>query len=70
MDRVYVESSNIMTIGYNPIEATLEIEFRKGELYQYYDVPQYKYDNLMQAESKGGYAARNIYKKYRCQRIG
>lgn len=70
MERIAVESSHIQLIGYEPAEAILEIEFKGGAVYQYYDVPQYEYDNLMSAESKGTYAHQNIYKKYRQQRIG
>jgi hypothetical protein len=70
MERLGVESSHIQEIGYEPTEAILEMEFKGGSVYQYYDVPQYEYDNLMSAESKGSYAHKNIYKNYRCQRIG
>ena len=70
MEKIYVASSNIRTIGYSPAEAILEIEFLKGEIYQYYDVPQFEFDNLMEAESKGKYANQNIYKVYKYVRIG
>ena len=70
MERVYVESSNVQSIMYDPDNAILEIEFKKnGLIYQYYEVPQYEYDELMSAESKGKYINTNI-KKYRYQRIG
>lgn len=69
MALVYVESSNIAQIGYDVDTAILEIEFRDGRAYEYYDVPQYEHDNLMASESKGKYAHKNIYKAYRQQRI-
>lgn len=69
MERTYVESSHIQSIGYDPDNAILEIEFKKnGAIYQYYDVPQYEYDELMNAESKGKYFNKNI-KSYQCQRV-
>lgn len=65
-----VTSSNIAAIGYNPDTAILTIEFKKGGTYEYYDVPSHEHDSLMGAESKGGYANQNIYKKYRQNKIG
>ena len=47
MERQYVSSSNIASIGYDPDNQVLEIEFLSGAVYQYYDVPQSVYDGLM-----------------------
>ena len=44
MERQYVSSSNIASIGYDPDNLVLEIEFLSGAVYQYYDVPQSVYD--------------------------
>ena len=70
MERESVNSSNIATIGYDSESAVLEITFKKGGVYEYYDVPQYEYDGLLSAESKGAYANANIYKSYRQNKIG
>lgn len=65
-----VNSSNIAAIGYDDQSATLTIQFIKdNSVYEYYDVPQYEYDALMAADSKGSYANKNIYKVYRQQKI-
>ena len=69
MEMNHVESSNILTVGYDDDEAKLEIEFNSGAAYEYYDVPRHVYDELMSAGSKGSYAAHNIYKNYHQQRI-
>ena len=53
MERQYVSSSNIASIGYDPDNLILEIEFLSGAVYQYYDVPQNIYDGLMAADSHG-----------------
>ena len=53
MERQYVSSSNIASIGYDPDNQVLEIEFLSGAVYQYYDVPQSVYDGLMAADSHG-----------------
>ena len=40
MQRDYVSSSNIVSVGYDPASETLEIEFQSGAVYQYYNVNQ------------------------------
>lgn len=55
MERIYVESSNIASIGYDQEMLILEVEFRNGTIYQYYDIPSYIFEGLMQADSKGKY---------------
>ena len=55
MERQYVSSSNIASIGYDASDMILEVEFLNGAIYQYYDVPQSVYDGLMSASSHGSY---------------
>ena len=62
MERQYVVSSNIASIGYDPDNMILEIEFLSGSVYQYYDVPQSIYDGLMTADSHGKFLAAYIKK--------
>jgi hypothetical protein len=70
MEMTKIESSNIDAIGYDQDSAVLTIQFKKGaSTYEYYDVPQFVYDSLMSAESKGQYANQNIYKVYRQQKL-
>lgn len=64
MEMIPVDSSNISAIGYDNESATLKIEFNKGGVYEYYNVPEYEFDNLLNASSKGQYANQNIYKVY------
>lgn len=70
MNRTQVQSSTIASVGYDADNNLLEIEFRKGGTYQYYDVPEYQYSNLMSADSLGKYFVANIRNVYRCSRIG
>ena len=53
MDRRQVASSNIRAIGYDITRQTLEVEFLSGRVYQYYGVPEYLPQQIMQASSKG-----------------
>ena len=55
IDRISVESDNLASVKYDHLTSMLEIEFNKGGIYQYYDVPEYIYEGLMNAASKGGY---------------
>lgn len=56
MDRQYVVSSLIRSVGYDPAGSILEVEFvEPRRTYTFYDVPFSVYDELMQAPSKGQY---------------
>lgn len=68
MDRIAVESSNLAAIGYDPEARVLEVEFKKGGVYQYAEVPTEEYEALMSAESKGKYLAAYIKPRYPCTR--
>jgi len=69
MDRTPVDSSNIDSIGYESVTQKLEIGFSNGEVYQYSDVPEDVYANLMSAESKGRYFYIHIKDIYSYTRI-
>ncbi|WP_417812170.1 KTSC domain-containing protein [Thalassospira alkalitolerans] len=70
MERIYVESTNLSSVGYDEDSCTLEVEFHKGGVYQYYDVPKYVFEGLMAAQSKGSYFDQNVKKEnYTCKRV-
>lgn len=62
MYRQPVESSNLATVGFS--DGVLEIEFKHGGVYQYFNVPLTIYENLMKAESKGKFFRQFILNKY------
>lgn len=70
MNRSPVASSTIVTIGYDEPSQTLEVEFKSGGVYQYYNVPQGLADELMQASSKGQFLHYQIKNAYPYSRIG
>jgi hypothetical protein len=53
MERLPVQSSNLVSVGYDPETLTLEIEFHNGGIYQYIGVPPEIYEGLISAGSKG-----------------
>lgn len=55
MERTPVTSTTMSSVGYDPEESTLEIEFTTGEIYQYHDVPLEIYEGLLNAPSLGRY---------------
>jgi hypothetical protein len=64
MKRQNVPSSNLRSIGYDAKEHILEVEFVRGAVYQYFDVPPSEYQALMNADSHGRYFNANIRDDY------
>jgi hypothetical protein len=60
MDRTPVQSSNIVSIGYDNQTFVLEVEFNGGRIYQYFNVPDYIYNDLINSSSVGTYFNQNI----------
>lgn len=69
MERTPVTSSTIASIGYDPNSMTLEVEFIKGGIYQYFDVPEATYQEFMAASSHGKYLHANIKGVYRYAKL-
>lgn len=69
MKRTPVKSSNLISVGYDESSQTLEIEFKEGRVYRYFNVPMSVYVALMAANSVGSYHAANIKEKYRFEQI-
>lgn len=65
MERKNVSSSNIKSIGYDENAEELEVEFKSGDVYEYFNVPVDKYKALMSALSIGTYFAANVRDKYK-----
>jgi hypothetical protein len=69
MDMVSVSSSNIDAVGYDDNSETLQVAFKNGSVYQYFDVPEHVFASLRDASSVGGYLASNIKGIYRYSKI-
>lgn len=69
-EMVFVDSTNIEAIGYDSQSLELHVRFLKsGELYAYYGVEEWRYQELMQADSKGRYLNANIKPNYQCAKL-
>jgi hypothetical protein len=74
LDRTQLNSSNIVAVGWeadedNPQSGTLEVEFKRGIVYQYTGIPQFIYSGLLYAASAGKYFRQNIAEAFDGQRI-
>ncbi len=69
MKRQNVESSDLLSVGYDEDTQTLEIEFNSGGIYQYYSVPQNIYEGLMNASSHGKFFYEYIRGNYHYRKV-
>lgn len=69
MNRIQVNSSNIKSIGYDSQSSVLEVEFNSGDIYQYFDVSDYLYQQFLHASSHGQFLNNHIRYNYRYQKI-
>ena len=69
MQREQVSSSNIRSIGYELNSKTLEIEFRDGGIYQYFNVGSNIYNKMISAPSIGSFFHKYIKGKYNWQKV-
>lgn len=59
-EMVYVDSSNIESIGYDDEARELHVQFLQSGYYIYSEVPRGVFDNLMNAPSKGSFLNREV----------
>ncbi|HKU18284.1 MAG TPA: non-canonical purine NTP pyrophosphatase [Candidatus Saccharimonadales bacterium] len=69
MQRLPVESSDIVSVGYDPKTRVLEIEFKENRVYQYRDVEPDVYERFLRADSYGQYFYAFISGHYRYDRL-
>jgi KTSC domain len=60
-----VESSGWQAAAYAESQAVLYLLLRSGEVYRYFDVPRWQYQEFLAADSKGQYFGRNIRGQFR-----
>jgi hypothetical protein len=69
VDRKPVVSSNISSVGYDSDGEVLEIEFNNHSIYQYFDISERVYLDLINADSVGAYFAQHIKGVYRFSKV-
>lgn len=69
-EMIFVDSSNIEAIGYDAAALELHVRFVKsGETYVYHAVEEWRFQELMQADSKGAYLNANIKPNYQYSKL-
>jgi hypothetical protein len=64
-------SSSISSVGYKSGSKILEIEFNWGGVYQYRNVPEYLYIQLLESESPGEFFEKYINKSgFEFEKVG
>lgn len=62
------DSSTIARFRYANERKTLEVEFKNGGRYSYFDVPEIVFERMRAASSKGQFLAREVKGRYRYAR--
>jgi hypothetical protein len=60
-----VRSSAIVSVGYDAASQVLEMEFTDGDVYQYHDVPEATYVDLLDAPSIGQFVNTVVKEMFR-----
>ena len=55
--------------AYDGEKRILYLRFRSGEVYRYFEFPEVKYWELLDAESRGRYFLSNIRNRFRYERL-
>ena len=69
MERTAVQSHDIAIVGYDKSASTLEITFRRGGVYHYFDVPESVHQSLMESESLGTFFAEQVKDRFTYKKI-
>ena len=69
MHRVPLQSSLLAWVDYDPDRRLLEVEFRTGDQYRFFDVPPHCFEALLQAPSKGRYFNSSVRNRFPYQNL-
>ncbi len=69
MERKRVNASNIRSVGYDPRNRVLEIEFSSGAIHQYSGVSEEIHRRLMNSPSPGSYFRDQIEESFTAKRL-
>jgi len=69
IQREKVDSSSIAAIGYFQSNAILEVEFVRGPVYRYLDVPPATFHDFLAANSKGVFFNSAVRDRFHYERL-
>ena len=64
-----VVSSNVTSVGYDSDVKTLQVEFKNGDTYHYFDVPPDVFERFVTAESAGQFLSKEIKGNYHYKKV-
>lgn len=68
MDWIAVNSTNVKAVAYDEKSGTLSVEFNGGNIYEYFDVDEQTFEDLLSASSKGSFFNTRIKNHFRYER--
>ncbi len=69
MIRQPVKSSTVKSIGYDPENGLLEVEFVSGRIYNYFDVADHVHQDFLDAKSKGHFFHTKVKDQFYSERV-
>lgn len=69
MERLAVQSREIALVGYDSFASVLEVAFRRGGVYHYFEVPAKVHREFLSAPSLGTYFSRHIQARYSYKKV-
>ena len=69
MDRKRINASNLRSVGYDPAQQLLEIEFSSGSVYQYSGVSPEVHRRFVNAPSPGSFYQDQIEENFTARRV-
>lgn len=69
MERQTVDSSNLISIGYDEKTKKLEVEFKGGTIYQYDGVEPESWEEFKVSPSKGQFFHQTIKNRYTFKKV-
>jgi len=61
----FIDSSSVEALGYDAAAQELHVLFKTGKTYVYFEVEEFRYQELRMADSKGSYFNREVKTRYR-----
>lgn len=69
MDRQTFESKLLASSAYDAGKGILYLRFRSGDVYRYFEVPEERYREFLDADSRGRYFLNHIRNHFRYERL-
>jgi hypothetical protein len=69
MDWQPLESKLLASSAYDTGKRTLYLRFRSGDVYRYFEFPEARFQDLLNAESQGRYFLSHIRNHFRYERL-